>query len=70
MIHFDSGLLTRDRNTMTGYASARVQKGEPMPGLFVVDQQAPLGRILNDLEVLAAASAMDEWSGQVIFVPL
>jgi len=63
-------VLTRDRNTMTGCASARVKAGEPMPGLFVVDQQAPLGRILNHLEVLAVVSEMDEWREQVIFVPL
>ena len=63
-------VLTRDRNTMTGFALARVRAGDPMPGLFVVDQQAPLGRILNDLEVMAVASEMDEWRDQIIFVPL
>jgi hypothetical protein len=63
-------VLTRDRNTMTGFALARVRGGDPMPGLFVVDQQAPLGRVLNDLETLAAASAMHEWRDQTVFVPL
>jgi uncharacterized protein (DUF433 family) len=59
-----------DRNTMTGFASARLKAGQPMPGVFVVDQQASLGRVLNDLEVMAAASEMDEWQDQIIFVPL
>jgi hypothetical protein len=63
-------VLTHDRHTMTGFARARVHAGQPMPGLFVVDQQTPLGRILNDLEALAAASALDEWRGQILFVPL
>lgn len=63
-------VLTRDRSTMTAFAGGRVNAGQPMPGLFVVDQQAPLGRILNDLEVLAAASEMGEWRDQIIFVPL
>jgi len=63
-------VLTHDRNTMTGFASARVNAGQPMPGLVVVDQQAPLGRALNDLEAMAAASEMDEWRDQIIFVPL
>jgi hypothetical protein len=40
-----------------------------MPDLFVEDRQAPLGRILNDLEAMAAASQMDEWRDQIIFVP-
>jgi hypothetical protein len=63
-------VLTHDRNTMTGFAIARVSAGQPMPGLFVVARQAPLGVILNDLEALAGASEMDEWRDQIIFVPL
>src|SRR5437867_9907804 len=49
-------VLTHVRNTMTGFAGTRVHAGQLMPGLFVVDQQASLGRILNDLEAMAAAS--------------
>jgi hypothetical protein len=63
-------VLTHDRNTMTGFASARVNAAQPMPGVFVVDQQASLGRSLNDLEAMAAASEMEEWRDQIIFVPL
>jgi hypothetical protein len=63
-------VLTHDRNTMTGFATARVNAGQPMPGLFVVDRQASSGRTLNDLEALAAPSEMDEWRDQIIFVPL
>lgn len=63
-------VLAHDRNTMTGFASARVRDGKPMPGLWVVDRRAPLGRILGDLEVMAMASEMDEWRDRIVFVPL
>jgi hypothetical protein len=63
-------VLTHDRNTMTGFATTRVNAGQPMPRLFVVDRQTSLGRTLNDLEAMAAASEMDEWRDQIIFVPL
>ena len=63
-------VLTHDRNTMTGFAATRVKAAQPMPGLFVVDRQASSGRTLSDLEALAAASEMDEWGDQIIFVPL
>jgi hypothetical protein len=63
-------ILTRDRNTMTACARARVDADQSMPGIFAVDQRTPLGRLLNDLEALAAASDTDEWRDQVIFVPL
>src|SRR5437016_5864668 len=63
-------VLSHDRNTMTGFARDRIHGGQPMPGLFVVDRLTSFGRILNDLEALAAASEMDEWRDQIIFVPL
>src|SRR5262249_31744775 len=63
-------VLTHDRNTMTGFARTRINAGQPIPGLFVVDRQTALGRILNDLEVMAAASEMDEWRDQILFIPL
>jgi predicted nuclease of predicted toxin-antitoxin system len=53
-------VLSHDRNTMTGFASTRVKAGEPMPGLFIVDRLASFGRVLNDLEAMAAASDLDD----------
>jgi hypothetical protein len=66
----DRIVLTHDRNTMTGFASARVNAGQPMPGLFVVDRQGSFGQVLSDLEAMAGASEIDEWRDQIIFVPL
>jgi predicted nuclease of predicted toxin-antitoxin system len=63
-------VLTHDRNTMTGFASARVSAGQPMPGLFVADRQVSLGRLLDDLETMTVASEMYEWRDRLIFVPL
>jgi hypothetical protein len=63
-------VLTHDRSTMSGFAGARIQAGAPMPGLFVVDKRAPLGRLVSDLEALAGASEMDEWRDQILFIPL
>ena len=63
-------VLTHDRNTMTGFAATRVNAGQPMPGLFVVDRQVSFGQVLSDLEAMAAASEMDEWRDQITFVPL
>src|SRR5262249_5130167 len=63
-------VLTHDRNTMTGFAIARVSAGLQMPGVFVVDRQSPPAQILNDLMVMAGASAMDEWRDRIVFVPL
>jgi len=63
-------LITHDRNTMAGFAYDRVRGGEPMPGVFVVDDRLPLGKAIEELLILAVCSLPDEWADQVIYVPM
>src|SRR4051812_45903224 len=58
--------LTHDRNTMVGFARDRVAGGLPMPGLIVVDNTAPIGRIINDLLLIdSEASSHAEWANRI-----
>jgi predicted nuclease of predicted toxin-antitoxin system len=64
-------VLTHDVNTMTRFAFERVQRGEPMAGVFIVRQQgAALSRIIDDLLLLNECSDTSEWDGQILFLPL
>lgn len=63
-------LLTHDAATMTRYAYERVRAGEPMPGLFVVGFDVPVGAAIEDILLLAEYSLEGEWEGQVIYLPL
>ncbi len=63
-------MLTHDVNTMTGFAYARVKAGLPMPGVFAVNRDEPVGEIIEDILLLIECSAEDEWEGQVTFLPL
>lgn len=63
-------LLTHDANTMSGFAHERVARGEPMPGVFVVDPDAPMRPVIDDILTIAACSTADEWAGQVRYLPL
>jgi len=63
-------IITHDRNTMTAHAYERVRSGEPMPGVFIVPRDMPVGRAIADLEVLVACSFDGEWSHLVVFLPL
>ncbi len=63
-------VLTHDRNTMTAHAFHRVRNGEPMPGVFIVPREMPVGKAISDLEVLIACSHQDEWSNLIAFLPL
>lgn len=66
----DRVVLTHDRQTMAGYAYDRVTAGLPTPGLFVVDNFAPVRQIIDDLVLIETGSEHAEWSGRVEYLPL
>ena len=63
-------LLTHDLSTMTRHAYDRISNGLPMPGVFAVSQSAPIGRVIEDLLLLAECSLQNEWNAQIRYVPL
>ncbi len=63
-------LFTHDANTMTYHAIQRIQKGQSMPGLWVVLRRLPLGRVIADVCDIAALSEEGEYEGQVMYLPL
>lgn len=63
-------LLTHDVQTMTKHAYARVQAGEPVPGLFEISRSIPAGLVIADLLLLVESSVEGEWEGQVRYPPL
>lgn len=42
-------LLTHDVTTITRYAYERIERGEPMPGVFEVSLAAPVGEVIEDV---------------------
>jgi len=63
-------ILTHDVATMAGFAYDRVVVGEPMPGVFEIDQDIPVGLAIEELVLIVEASRPGEWDGQVRFLPL
>lgn len=63
-------VVSHDVNTMTDHAYARLAAGEPMAGLFLVRQTAPLGPVVESLLLIWSASEAEEWDGRVEFLPL
>ena len=63
-------LLTHDVSTMTRYAYEHVQEGQPMPGVFDVSRDLPIGRAIEGILLLAECSLEGEWEGQVRYLPL
>jgi Domain of unknown function (DUF5615) len=63
-------LLTHDVSTMTRYAYDRVRQGKPMPGVFEVGRDVPIGAAIEEILLLAECSWPGEWEGQVRYLPL
>ncbi len=62
-------LLTHDVATITMYAYERVNQGLPMAGVVEVIATAPIGKIIDDLELFICCSEPEEYEGQVLFIP-
>jgi hypothetical protein len=63
-------VLTHDVNTLRGFFYDRVKAILPVPGVFLVHKQAPIGRVIDALELIILASKQSEWDGQITYVPL
>jgi len=63
-------LLTHDASTLIGYAYERVRQGLPMPGVFEIRQEVPIGIAVEEVLLLAECSIEGEWEGQVGYLPL
>ena len=49
-------LLTHDVTSITQYAYERVQAGKPMPGVFEVSREVPIGVAMEDILLIAECS--------------
>ena len=63
-------LLTHDAATMSKFAFERVRAGKSMPGVIEVADDLPIGKVVEDILLLAEYSDRGEWENQVIYLPL
>jgi len=63
-------VVPHDVNTMPAAAYARLSAGKSFPGLFMVQQTSPIGRVIEDLVLIWSGTEIEEWKDQVVFLPL
>lgn len=63
-------LVTHDVSTVPPLAWRRVERGEAMPGVILVPDLQPRGRMIDDLVLLVRAYGKDEIADQVHYLPL
>lgn len=63
-------VLTHDRATMPDFAYARVVTGQPMPGVFVIDDRLSVRQAIEEILLIEGGSEQAEWVGLVVYLPL
>ncbi len=63
-------LLTHDAQSMPAHAYERILNSLPMPGVFIVQQEESISRVIEEIILLAECSLEDEWEGKVNYLPL
>src|SRR6266702_3192035 len=64
-------LLTHDVNTMTRFAIERIERGDPMAGVFIIHQEgAALSAIIDDVLLIAEYTETSDWANQIHYLPL
>ena len=66
----DRVLVTGDLNTMVGFAWGRVRSALPMQGVLALRENIGIGRVIDDILLVALCYAPEEIKDQVLFLPL
>lgn len=63
-------LLSHDVSTVPPAAFQRIADGKPMPGVFIVPDQMPIGQVIDEILFLSLDAEPDEWKDQVLYLPV
>ena len=63
-------LLTHDRKTIPPFAYARVAGGLPMPGVFLVSDNLPIGQAIDELLIAIRCLSPEECKDLVTYFPM
>jgi hypothetical protein len=63
-------VLTHDIETLVPDAKRLVAQGEPMAGVIAIPQSVPIGRAINDLELLLECCSDSDMRNCIEYVPL
>ena len=66
----DRILLTHDRDTMPNFAYDRVRASQPMPGVFLVSDEMPVGQAIDEILLAVDCLTAEECRNLVRFFPL
>ena len=62
-------VVTHDVSTLSDAAYERVRASLPMPGVFEVNRDLPIGEAIDGLILLVECSHEGEWENRICFLP-
>jgi hypothetical protein len=62
-------LLTHDARTMPKHVRDRLAAGFHIPGVLVVDDLAPIGTCIEEIELVAECSEISDWRDEICYLP-
>jgi Domain of unknown function (DUF5615) len=65
----DRILVTHDRQTMPHHFGPFLATGRSSPGVFLVSQQAAIGKVIDALVLIWAVSDPGEWRNRIVNIP-
>jgi hypothetical protein len=66
----DRILITHDFRTMPRHFAAFRATGATSPGVFLVQQNTPLGSVIEEVMLIWMASTPDDWRNRIVVIPL
>ena len=63
-------LITNNRESMPQHLSDHLSAGHHVPGIFTINLEVPMGKIIEELLLIAGASDADEYIDQITYIPL
>ncbi|MGC9948685.1 MAG: DUF5615 family PIN-like protein [Bryobacteraceae bacterium] len=66
----DRVLLTRDVQTLVGFAWEFVRLGRPMSGVIVLGRNLRVSQAVEELLLITECSEPEDWAGVVAYLPL
>ena len=63
-------LITNNRESMPQHLSDHLSAGCHVPGIFTINLEVPMGKIIEELLLIAGASDTDEYIDRITYIPL
>ena len=63
-------LITNNRESMPQHLSDHLAAGHHVPGIFTINLAVPMGKIIDELLLIAGASDEDEYIDEITYIPL